>query len=374
MPHEATFPGAARTKPRRVFFSGTTALYKGMGVCYDRDYGTAADPDGTRDTRVELPTTSNNLGFAGVAAKDYAANAAGQWIEIYEPGSVCEVSTVVATTVNATHISCYAGPSGMQGQFATQGFLGRGCARALQTITANTASPTNYATCVFSASLDGTATYTQATGTITKTAAFAGVPATANLQGNEYVIIPAGATAADGTVVATPGRYLITAKTSDDAVVVSGAVAASNIDVAFYCVRGYPTVLAFLYDGVESGLAEWISPDSATAVASMVSGYTHIFGGITIAADSTDTLANGTFIGQTKGWKLNGALTTADYVVTVTTGAGVVDASQASMTLGYSADTLAVLTFDQANEIAHLRWSGVAWQVEAWSATAGLIT
>jgi hypothetical protein len=106
-----THSTSPRIKTRIVFYEGTGALLWGQGVCYNRDYystttGTLpADACGLRDRRVEDPTTSNMQYFAGVTRRAYAANATGQWIEICEPGSVCEVYTDQSCTLATTVLS-----------------------------------------------------------------------------------------------------------------------------------------------------------------------------------------------------------------------------------------------------------------------------
>lgn len=356
----------AREIVRRVFFTASTALRRGQAVCYDRDYGTAAAEDGRRDKFVEVPSTSNNLHFAGVAIKDYLAVSGGQWIEIFEPGSVVPINTLIATTVNATYLSALAGGGVTNaGAWIAGRFPGKGRARALQTITA-IAATTDLSVGVFSSSLDGSATYTAATRTVTKTAAFAYVPATANLTGEEYVHIVAGAqdnVGSGASIAPTAGRYKITAKTSDDAVVIESDAASASCDIAFYAVRGSPTVLALLEDGEQSGMVEWLSlitdGSGTTANAAMVSGFTNIFGGFDLdVGDAVDTLANGTFIGQTKGYELMGAITTNDYLVTVTAGEQ----------LDGTTD-LATMEFDGANDYSVLQWYGKHWKLMSNSGT-----
>lgn len=120
---------------RRVFFTGSGAVTKGYGVCYDRDYGTAADSVGLRDKRVSLPDNTNNNSFAGVAVRAYDAKTGGQWIEIYEPGSVCEIYVDgVATIGDNTWVTCQIAGGG-SGTFdvGNKGFRGRGTAKVMQT-------------------------------------------------------------------------------------------------------------------------------------------------------------------------------------------------------------------------------------------------
>lgn len=346
MTHESQYD----PKLKRVHFTGSTALYKGMIVCYDRDTGTAANAVGYRDKYVELPSQSNNRWVAGVVDQDYPAKTGGQEIVINEPDGICEIATLIATVVASTRLTGLAGAGGA-GYFAQAGFQGRGSALALQTLTA-IASPTDYNVGVISSSLDGSATIGAGDKVLTKTAAFANVPATANLQGNEYVHIVGGSVTSGGTLEVTTGRYRIVSKTSDDAVVLDSSPCASASSCAFYCVRGTPTVLAKLDDGPESGLVEWVTPDSATAKASMVGGLSLIFGGHTITTDSTYTLADGTILGEWKAFKLMGALTTNDYLVTVTSGEQ----------LDGSTD-LASLEFDGAADMSVLQWGGIKWRL-----------
>lgn len=122
-----------------VWFAGNTAISEGQGLCYNSDYGTATSADGRRANYVEVPTITNNMNFAGVAARDYPAAAYGQFIEIYNPGSTCNVLTNVDTVVNTGIITCIAG-GGDAGDFYTGGFAGRGSAVPLQTVTAGTGS------------------------------------------------------------------------------------------------------------------------------------------------------------------------------------------------------------------------------------------
>lgn len=129
----------ATTKKKQVWFAGTTAVKEGQAVCYNSDYGTAASADGSRINRVEVPSTSNNMFFAGVSARAYSAKATGQMIEIYEPGSVCNVYTTVDTVINTGDITCIAGGSNA-GYFGVAGLRGRGTATPMQTVTAGTGS------------------------------------------------------------------------------------------------------------------------------------------------------------------------------------------------------------------------------------------
>lgn len=341
-----------RVIPRRVLFVGTanTTLLKGTGLCYNRTYGTAASVDGERDKRVALPTTSNNTAFAGVALDNYSIDSTGlQWIEIAEPGSVCLASIDIATTIGGFGTFRCSGAD--SGKLTYAGELGRGSAKILQTVAALTDTTTTPG--VISTSIDGSATYTTATKTVTKTGAFTYAVA------GDLVRIFAGSTTSGGAAIMTPDVYTIASVTSANAVVLSTAAGSADSSCAFSLIRGNPLAQVQLLDGKESGLVEWIAPKSAGTSTPMTSGYTLILGGFTITTDDAPTLADGVYTGQLKRFKLTGALTTNDYIVTVTTG------KQLDGTT-----TLASLEFDGANDETALEWFGPHWRVVANAGTA----
>lgn len=115
---------------------------------------------------------------------------------------------------------------------------------------------------------------------------------------------------------------------------------------------GAGLIFGELMDGAESGLVETIQAVSATAVPMMKGGLTLVTGGITIATDSTDTLADGTFQGMRKAIKLVGTLTTQDYLVTVTNGEQLDGATD-----------LASLEFDGAGDFSVLEWLASKWRL-----------
>ena len=126
-------------KIKRVFYTGTDAVVMGKGLCYDRDYATAAtgetatDAWGKRGQVVAAPATTNNGSFAGVAVRSYDANANGQWIEIAVPGSIVQVYTNQNCTIgDKAFITCLVGANA--GIFGAAGFMGKGTARVLQTV------------------------------------------------------------------------------------------------------------------------------------------------------------------------------------------------------------------------------------------------
>jgi len=117
-----------------VWYSSTTVLKEGQAVCYNFDYGTAADYNGRRFNEVENPTTLNAQHFAGVAACDYTAAAGGQLIDIYLPGSVCNIYVAVSTVLN-TGLLTFSVTAATIGQFLETGLPGEGSAVPQQTTT-----------------------------------------------------------------------------------------------------------------------------------------------------------------------------------------------------------------------------------------------
>lgn len=118
-----------------VWFEGSTALLEGQAVCYNWDYGTATLKDGRRSNRVEVPSTSNSLYFAGVCAAKHAARTGGQLIRIYKPGSWCNILSRASTTIGVGRLTFeITGTVATNGSFAFEGMEGEGSCVPLQTI------------------------------------------------------------------------------------------------------------------------------------------------------------------------------------------------------------------------------------------------
>lgn len=312
----------ARTIDRTVWFDSSLAIKRGEGVCYDVVEGTAGDVVGKRNNYVIKPSTAGAIHFAGVAAKDYAARTGGQQIVIHEPGSVCQVALGVNTTINSGIVTCRSGGADV-GRFSAVGFPGRGSAVPLQTKTA----------LVETAVLDGGGTVSGTT--LTDTGAFASTTA------GDLVYLLGGAVAATGDAGPVAGIYKVSSVTSDNAVVLDSAP--GDGVVSYYILQGNPRCLAYLLDGQESGLQEWINPIDNVAVECSRFGVSHIGGGgITMGADSTSTAITPAYPGILKGFHAHGAITTSEYKVPV---------------VGIQSDgssSLATLEFDAADESALL--------------------
>lgn len=344
----------ARENKLRVWFPGSTAIRKGMGLCYDLDVlstntgETATDAWGRRGNSVAVPDNTNNLAFAGVASQYYPAKSGGQLIDIHPPGSICEVAVGYPTTINSGLLTCSVN-SADAGRFTLDGFPGRGSAIPLQTkATANGGD-------IAFQSIDGTATtaWSSPSLTITKTGigtACGFGDSTITPTDFRVVILGGADNAAGGDAttgeLAVKGEYaVVTAPTADTITI---ATDIGDCDVLLYVIKNtYPTVLAYLMDGEQSGLQEILTPQDATAVQSMVGGVTFLGGGWTMAADSTATLADGLQNGQKKGIAGLGTLTTKDWLLTVTSG------------IQHDGSTaLASIAIDAAAEEAVLEWNG----------------
>lgn len=131
-----------KTKSEWVWYGSNAALNEGEAVCYDWDYGTDTAREPSRYNRVETPDTLNAQHFAGVAARAYRAVSTGQLIEIYKPGSVCNVSCGKDTnTVVGVGVLTFDVTSGFEGEFRYAGLPGAGSVQPLQTTTGDTSDP-----------------------------------------------------------------------------------------------------------------------------------------------------------------------------------------------------------------------------------------
>lgn len=131
---------------KRVYCTSTGAIKKGMAMVYDY----AATVSGVSPDRcVCIPTSSKKYYFAGVAYQDYAANAAGQFIDIVVPGSSCECLVGPAGTAGSTVVVM----SQTDGKFGVKtSEVGCGTALMLETV----AAPTSAGKLVLCKLLEGT--------------------------------------------------------------------------------------------------------------------------------------------------------------------------------------------------------------------------
>jgi hypothetical protein len=353
----------ARLYTRKVFFTGITALVKGQGLCYDRDYavpvtGTAADAEGRRDTFVELPSATNNMWFAGVTLQAYPARVGGQVVTIAIPGSVVEVAVGLNTVVDSTVLTCAAGGP-EPGIFTRQGFLGRGTAVALQTRASAGTGDVPIAS-----SLDGSASVGAADKTLTKTALFT------NAVVGDKVVILAGMRTSSGAAAVTPGVYTIVTRTSADVAVLDVSPCAQISSVAVYVYRAtnaYPTCLCKLLEGKESGLQQTVAAIVSAEVspAAMAGGTTYIVGTATLGGAGVYTLAAAAGAIEEKQIILVGTLTTNGVAIT-SAAMDDIGLAAAPRIHALAATFILLVTTDWCL----LRWAGARWGVVCGQGTA----
>lgn len=324
-------------------YYGTAALKRGYGMCFDMDYylsgSTAAEiviaraaNSGDKGMKVvAVPSATNANRFAGVLMNNVKANPLGKGVlvQLALPGGCAEIAQRVISTCGVGRVTCVVDRTagqGLSGMFGWGGLNGRGSAVPLQTLAAATlgdlalTNSTGVATGVYSA----------ATGLTTVTLAGAGTAlgySSAAIDASAYeMTVLGGATAATGVTRCTPGVYPVYQATGANTFTVVGNTGDGAMTT--FLTKKDLLTLAYLEDGSESGLSEYVVPITAAAQQFVLNqgGTTFICGGITIAADCTvNTLADpitlgGNGEGTKKAFCQLGVTTTSDYIVTVTSG------------------------------------------------------
>jgi hypothetical protein len=368
----------ARILTRTVFFTGSTALKRGMALCYDRDHThatdtpaqTATDEYGGRDMRVELPTITNNNEFAGTVLDDAPARTGGQFVEIAEPGGFGPIRVLEETVVATTRLTFICGGPAA-GYFAQQGFDGRGTAKAMQTTVTASATIADNPNGPIVQSWTGSGSCTTA-GVITDTGKGT------NVAAGDKVIVFGGRADNTDTDTVTAGEYTVSSSADADTITLSSSPVSGETSYITYVVyRGEPVVQAQLLDGVESGGIQYIESKAGTESDDpMVGGWTFCLGGYDINSSSHEgQLDDAFFDGQLKGIKMLGAIDDADVEITLET-AGLQRGVLASGPSVDSTDAfgeqlaLASFSFDGANDTIILQNWGV-WQ-ELY-ATSGIV-
>ena len=337
----------ARRFPRKVWFEGSVALVKGQGLCGNQDYGTAADQDERRDTYVELPAIGNELWFAGVAARDYSAKTGGQMVEIYEPGSVCQIALGTDVVVGAGIVTCSAG-LGDPGRFGSAGFPGRGSAVPLQTVTGMLESDLTGAS-----ALDATGLIlTDSSATFITNLVVAG----------DFVVLLG--IEDDDTNSGTVGIYTIASVDLETQVTLTAAAAdGGTMQVSYYVISGNPRCLARLLDGEPSGLIDYVMPPGkghATADTFAISqtGVTFLLGGYTSATEAARApLSAGSYRGMRKGIYCLGAVG-GSYDIEIELDANGLQQEVSDAEPGVP-HALHAITFDAADEYFVAEWFGL---------------
>lgn len=304
---------------KRVYLTGTasTTFHKGIGLCYNRDYGTATDNEGERDNRVEVPSITNSRHFAGVLDHDVTLpSTGGHWVTINEPGSVCEVRVGEDTVVDTSALTCLCGGGNDTSLFTDLGFSGRGTAIPLQTVTALLEDNRAAAYNSDALAADGL------TLTVTDSSDYT--------DGVDKCLILSGENNGTGAVV--PGIYDFTTSDATTIVLTSSAVTAApgaTLTCSFVIIDGDNDLcLAYLETGPgESGLVYYASPANAGGATTTYNPYgKNYVQGTDLASDNDFTLADGTVFDQHVGFFLrnahNGNDTTVDLATNGYTMAG----------------------------------------------------
>ena len=349
----------AYTKKAEFIYRGTAALKKGRGMCFNLDYANSSvtgkkvsDNFGARGLKeIQRPDNTNNMAFAGVLTQNYAANPNGlvRKVQLALPGSCALVSGRSAIAINNKRITCNAGGAD-PGIFAFAGHPGLGSALPLRTEAEADGGDIAHINTAGTA----TAVYDSATGltTITSTGAGDAVGFTdSDITATDFECTVLGG-ADDSTggdtssgELATKAVYPVVASTSANAFTVTGDT--GDCDLTIVITKKELLILAYLDDGAESGLLEIVTPQDDETVQNMVGGTTLACGGYTMAVLSDSVLADGIVEGQMKSIGGLGILTTAAYVVTVTSGI------QEDHSTGIS-----TVTIDAAAETIVLQWLG----------------
>jgi len=324
-----------------VWYEGTDELLEGEGVCFNTNYGVAADFDGRRAVRVERPSITNNRAFAGVAKRNYFANTGGQYIEIYVPGSRgVKIAVGIDTVIDTGYLTFQAGGGTGAGRFLKQGYKGRGSVYIRQTVTALLEGGFSGATL----SVDGP------TGLIVTVADSSDMAA-----GDTFVII-GGENDATGVVV--PGKYTISSITDATTIVLKATclstLTTGSITLTGYIYTGNPKCEGDLMTGEESGGIEFLSPPNAgvVGITYMVGGISFICGGVTLDADVDVTFAQETFAGAQKGFYLLGDLATNDFTL---------DLATAGIRLDGDTALTDINEIDDTDDVVWLEFKGARW-------------
>lgn len=316
---------AAKTILKSVILPANVALKRGEGCCYQVDFTdsqyAATDKAFERDQRIVRCTPTYAGHFAGVAAETYEARPYPRQVTIFEPGSVCEIlcfgASPLAVAVTVGQQTCCSCGEGDRGAFSRPSVSGgRGTATILQGANAAivVAQEGDSRYCSWSTATN------QLVDDVVGTGIFAGV------EVGDLVHILSGGSSSSSAAghQAAPGVYTVTAVGDDDlSVTLSSSIATLDLTCVFFIItRGYPTVLAKLNDGEESGLQQWIQlENTAFPVSISECGTNYVGGNQKLAADVTVQLGVTNRFCDPQvpkvAFHLHGALTTADFVVAV---------------------------------------------------------
>ena len=146
--------GTSPTISRRVYYIGTDTLYEGYALCYNFDsYDQSAegisthintgdfgvdDASPARRIQVEKPSINNCVHFAGVVSEKSDGVTGPGWVEIYLPGSVCNIYAYASADHGSTGTGMNTGQTltftANQYYFQRTGLPGSGSAIVLQDV------------------------------------------------------------------------------------------------------------------------------------------------------------------------------------------------------------------------------------------------
>jgi hypothetical protein len=102
---QVQFENTEHLSIKKVWFTGTDTLRGGYNLCYDADYGVAADLDASRAYKAEKPADANIDNYAGVVSEKYDGKVGPCAVEIYVPvvrGQKVPIWTDGSVTVDST--------------------------------------------------------------------------------------------------------------------------------------------------------------------------------------------------------------------------------------------------------------------------------
>lgn len=326
-----------------MFYTGIDAVEQGEPFCCDSDRGTATLDDDSRFTTIERPTIANRLRYAGTSMVSRPANPDGQWIPIAQPDGKVYAKVAADTTVDATELTFSCQPN-LNKWFIQAGLEGKGTIRCMKTKTSS----------VLTSCLDGSATYTAASKTVT----LAGSGTDAGVAAGDKVLIISGQKHATNGATCTPGEYTV-ATSASGSFTLTASAASDNLDHLSVIVidttaaaQDY-TCEAYSYDGAESGGTEWLAPNDNAASTQAAYGTSYILEATNTSGDATITVADGTVKGQRKQFICTGTQTTNGYKVIITTGT-------AYKHDGLGIAALATVEFASAGRF-NIHWNGSSW-------------
>jgi len=298
-------------KTKEVIFVGTasTDFSAGIWFCYNVDYGTATTAEGSRMTRVEVPSLTNAHHVAGVSLHSFKTNADGYAkIQIAEPGSTCYVKCAEDTVIDSTRLSFLVAGGNNSSKAVALGFSGRGNAIALETNTTLLEDNRAPAFGADALAADGL------TLTVTDSSDYT--------AGVDKVQIFCGSDNATGAVVAGIYDFTITDGTTIVLTSLACDVApAAAINLSFVVIDGdNDMVLCYLEEGEESGGIYFRAPADAGGASTVYNPYgKNYILATTLTADDDVTFAQGTFFGQHCGFFLLSDHETSDTTIDLAT-------------------------------------------------------